>query len=166
MNTYDFKDSILVGEEGERIITSYLQGLTNISAIKDVRDMDDFRDMDIDLVLKTIEGEIISIEIKTDTYDTGNLFYEYLSCIETGILGCMEKTQADYIFYYFTKTKELYILPVPQFREWVHKKTYNFQTKKLFNNRHDLSKYTSAGYLIPKRYLEGSFECFDKKVFT
>lgn len=164
MNTYDFKDSILVGEEGERIITSYLQGLTNIADIRDVRDMDDFQDIDIDLVLKTIEGEIISIEIKTDTYDTGNLFYETYSCIETNSVGCMEKTQADYILYYFTKTNELYILNTAQFRAFVKEKSYNFQKKRLYNVRHDFSKYTSEGYLIPKIYLESSFDGIVKRI--
>lgn len=162
MREYDFNNSLLVGEEGEQIVATYLHNLSQFQEIKDVRDYPEFRTLDIDFVAKTTQGEVVSLEIKTDTYDTGNLFYETFSCVETSSIGCMEKTNADYILYYFTKTKELYILHTEEFRKWVNFKSYNFRSKKLFNIRHDQTRYTSMGYLIPKKYIEGSFEYYLK----
>lgn len=162
MKTYDFNESILIGEAGEEIVTNYLYSLSQFEEIKDVRDYSEFREMDIDLVAKTASGDIIALEIKTDTYDSGNLFYETISYLETDSLGCMEKTSADYILYYFTKTNELYILNTEEFRKWVNHKSYNFRSKIIHNIRHDYSKYTSKGYIIPKRYMEGSFEHYLK----
>lgn len=162
MRVYDFKDTINVGAQGESIIYDYLQNLDSFHEIKDVRDYPEFRDMDIDFVAQTTTSDIVSLEIKTDTYDTGNLFYEYTSCIETQSIGCMQKTQATYILYYFTKTKELYILQTDEFRQWVNDNIHTFRARQVKNWRYNGSQYTSLGYLIPKIYIENNFEYYLK----
>lgn len=164
MKDHEFSKSTLIGEMGEKRIMEFVKSLSFIEDIKDVSKDKQFQSLDIDLVAKLKDNSIKSIEIKTDTYDTGNLFYETMSCVETNSIGCMEKTEADLIFYYFIKTKELYILRTKELRKWFHNKKYNFQIKTLNNWRYDNSKYTSKGYAIPKRYLEGAFEHYQKYV--
>ena len=55
-------------------------------------------------------GNVITVEAKADKVISSNIFFETISNKEKNTLGCMLKTEADYIFYYFIAFKELYIL--------------------------------------------------------
>lgn len=162
MKTHDFNKSIIVGNAGERTVINFLKNRENVKSIREVQELKVFRDKDIDLIVELKDNRNYSVEIKTDTYNSGNIFYETMSSVETESLGCMEKTEADYLFYYFVYTKELYILDMKKYRNWFYVNKSNFQLKILKNKRFDASTYTSMGYTIPKKYLENNFKNYKK----
>lgn len=164
---YKFENSLNVGYEGEEKVKNFLLSLDNVESIESVQDIKKYQDDDIDFIVKFINKQFATIEVKTDTYKSGNLYYETKSCIEKNTLGCLEKTKADYIFYYFLKYDRLYILKTNLFREWVQEEIKNFNLnpsnsklnkKEVLNKRYsydnDNSLYTSEGYTIPLSYLE------------
>lgn len=165
---YEFKKSLDIGELGEDIIEKYLKSLNNVKKIESVKEIKKYQEEDIDFLVYLNEGKKVSIEVKCDSYKSGNLYYETKSCVEFNTIGCLEKTKADYIFYYFLNLNVLYIFKTEKFRAWVRKeiKQYNknpklskIQKKEVFNkafNKKDL--YTSQGYTIPLAHIESELK--------
>ena len=152
---YDFNESINVGNRGEEIIKSYLENNPNIVSVIDVSKDKKYQDEDIDFIIKLESGEEIPIELKTDRYTTGNIFYEYISNKEYNVEGCMIKSKAKCLFYYFINTKELYIIDFKSYREWVEKNYEMFDKKEVKNTNKRKNGVThSLGLLIPKSTLE------------
>lgn len=154
---YNFEESLDVGKNGEKIVYNYIKNNYKFLEIKDVSDIDGYKIKDIDLLCKYINGEYFEIEIKTDTYDTGNLFFETTSCVERNSLGCMLKTECYFLFYYFINTNELYILNMKEYRNWVIENINTFKKIQAKNKT-----FNSSGLLIPKGRLEKEF---NKKYF-
>ena len=160
MNTkeYNFVDSLEIGKQGELIIKHFLEQTFDIVA--DVSDIKEYQLQDIDYVC-TKGNTSITIEVKTDTYKSGNLYYEYYSCLERQTEGCMQKTKADIICYYFINTNELYILNTEQFRLWVNKNLSRFRPS-LVTNIMGTKMFHSQGYCVPKKFLENTFRYYKK----
>lgn len=170
---YEFNESLNVGELGEDIIEEYLNKLGNVKKIVSVKNIKKYQEKDIDFLVYLSNGKKVTIEVKSDSYKSGNLYYETKSCIEFNTLGCLEKTKADYIFYYFLNLNVLYIFKTNKFRSWVHKeikaydlnpKVSKIQKKEVYNkayNKTDL--YTSQGYTIPLNYIESELK--DTKIY-
>ena len=170
---YEFKKSLDVGELGENIIEKYLNNLKNVKRIESVKEMKKYQEDDIDFLVYLNGGKKVSIEVKCDSYKSGNLYYETKSCVEFNTLGCLEKTKADYIFYYFLNLNTLYIFKTEQFRSWVRKeidkcnknpKLSKIRKKEVLNrafNKKDL--YTSQGYTIPLLHIENELK--DTKIY-
>lgn len=116
-----FQQDLKTGNIGEEIIFEFLKANIATRTILDVRHDKFFQDIDIDFIQETLQSEIRKIEVKTDTlaHKTGNLAYEHTSNKYYNTIGCFEKTRADYIFYYLTETKELYILHTESLRNYV-----------------------------------------------
>ena len=115
-NIYEFKKSLNVGNAGEEKIKQFLLSLSNIESVKSVQNIKKYQDEDIDFIVTFKNKKQYTVEVKTDTYTSGNLYYETVSCAEKNTLGCLEKTKADFIFYYFAKYDRLYILKTNSFR--------------------------------------------------
>lgn len=174
-NVYDFKKSLTVGNQGEEIIKNFLYSLNHVLDVKSVQDIKEYQEIDIDFLVTLKENKSYSIEVKTDTYTSGNLYYETISCIEKNTMGCFEKTKSDFIFYYFTNLDKLYILKTNLFRNWVRQEINHFNSnpeksvlkqKEVFNKRYSKNKndiYTSQGYTIPLYYLEKKLN--NKKIY-
>lgn len=163
---HDFNKSINVGDNGEQIIKSYFENNPNIVDVIDVSKDKKYQDKDIDFIVKLKNGEDISIELKTDTYDTGNIFFEAISNKEYNVLGCMIKSKAKCLFYYFIETKELYIIDFKEYKKWVNKNNARFAKKKIKNiNRYGNDITHSIGLLIPKKIFEKEMVGhFNKKI--
>lgn len=164
---YKFENSLTVGCEGEEKIKQFLLSLNNVLKVQSVQNIKKYQIDDIDFIIEFTNKKIATIEVKTDTYKSGNLYYETKSCVEKNTIGCLEKTKANYIFYYFNKYDRLYILKTNLFREWVREEIKNFNLdpdnsklnkKQVFNKRYSDNNsnnlYTSEGYTIPLYYLE------------
>ena len=174
-NIYEFKNSLNIGNEGEAKVKIFLLSLNNVSSVQSVQNIKKYQDDDIDFIVTLKDFRKFTIEVKTDTYKSGNLYYETKSCIEMNTPGCLEKTKADFIFYYFNKFDRLYILKTNLFRKWVQQEIHKFNLnpknsklnkKEVFNKRANSgpnSIYTSEGYTIPLHYLEK--QLFNTKIY-
>ena len=116
-----FQQDLRTGSIGEDVIFNFLKSNTNTKSVIDVRHDTLFQELDVDFIQETHDNQIRKLEVKTDTmaHNTGNLAYEHTSNKHYNTIGCFEKTRADYIFYYLTVTKELYILHTNSLREYV-----------------------------------------------
>lgn len=162
---YDFRDSLEIGYEGEEIVLQYLQSRPNVIGIADVRHKSEFRKLDIDFVVLLNSGYIKWVEVKADTYKSGNFFFETLSCIETDSLGRFYKSMADLWCYYFVNTGELYTFNLPELVKWFKENQWQkcIKQKCVKNYRAvEGETYTTEGYIVPKWFLEGSFTKFNK----
>ena len=121
------KDNI-VGQNGEYIIYNYLSNHSSTINLIDVSKNKWFQQFDIDFIQIT-KDEINKIEVKTDRIadKTGNMVYEIYSDKRFYTLGCFEKTEADYIFYYLINTNILYIFDTQELREWVLEHQHNLK---------------------------------------
>ena len=156
MKTHNFEDSNNLGKWGEGIIRTYLEGKPNIRRYQDVSDIESYRKQDIDAILHFLSGKRQKIEIKTDKYTTGNIFYETESCIEFNTPGCMEKTRAEFLYYYLPGFDKVYVLQMDKYRIWFHLHKHMFKYHKFKNSKKSGDTH-SGGYAIPISYLEAHF---------
>ena len=162
---HEFNKSIVVGQAGEEIIKEYLRKNPKVKGFDDVSNIQRFQNRDIDLIVDFLDGTAVAVEVKTDTYTSGNIFYETMSNMECGVVGCMVKSKANFLFYYFTETKELYIMNFDKYRAWFRKNKHLFTRKLLKNkNKAGTGTYTSEGYTIPKKFLEENFTAYKKVI--
>lgn len=147
---------------GEEIVFHHISRQKNIKEIRDVRNIREYQQKDIDYILVTTDDKEVSIEIKTDSYDSPNIFFETMSCIETNSIGCMYKTQAKYLYYYFLKTNELYIFDMAKYRDWVTENIGGFKKRIVKNWRRGQGvTYCSEGYLVPKESIHKTFKHYN-----
>lgn len=138
---YLFNTQVRETNEGTKEILNYFKAkgysFTNVENDKE------YQKIDVDYICKNGNKESL-LEIKVDSYKTGNIFYEYYSNFELKTQGCFEKTKADFILYYFSQLRTLYILNPIALREYV---TYNKNTwtPKYIPN----TTFHSMGFAIP-----------------
>lgn len=127
----EFLIDLKTGEIGESAVLKFLQNESNVEDVIDVRNDKVFQKYDIDFLVYTDRSIIVPIEVKSDTmaHRTGNIAYEVLSNKHYNTKGCFEKTRARYIYYYLTKTKQLYQIDVKKLRN--HVKNYYANKRKL-----------------------------------
>ena len=107
MKSYTFDEKDEFSKNGIKSVCSYLNTLKKTIEIKNVEDDKEYQKNGIDLVWIYRKGKnnvMISIEVKTDKYMTGNFWLETLSNEKIGTLGCFIKCKAKYLFYYFKVT--------------------------------------------------------------
>ena len=137
-----FQNDLRTGELGEEVVYNFLSRNPNTSKVLDVRGDKVFQKLDVDFIQELISGGFRMIEVKTDTqaHYTRNLAYEHTSNKYYNTIGCFEKTKADYIFYYLTETKEVYILDTLRLRQYVRVHKSRFREVNMGDN--------ALGYLI------------------
>ena len=159
MRVHNFNNSQKIGERGEEIIQCFLESFGGIDHYEDVSKDKTFQKKDIDGLLWLKRGGKVPVEIKTDTYTTGNIFYETQSCVEFNTPGCMEKTEAKYLYYYFPNFKFMYCISMNEYRDWFHQNKSQFKYKTFENEKkYGNGTYHSGGYLIPMSYMEKHFD--------
>lgn len=107
------------------------------------------RQIDVDLLWLT-EKAAYKVEIKADRlgHRTHNFFFETISNQEKGTPGCFLYTEADLFFYYFTETRQLYILPMPATRTWFLPRQDQFP-ERATTTPAGKGHYTTVGRLVP-----------------
>ncbi|MEI4282541.1 hypothetical protein [Tetragenococcus halophilus] len=158
MQIHNFKDSKKLGDKGEAIVYQFMLNHPKIESVMDVRDDRNYQKIDVDYQVRMANGTELGVEVKTDSYKSGNIFYETVSAEEVASRGCLDKTQADYLFYYFINLDRLYILNMSAYRNFVQYYQSYFDTqgfrKELKNYRaNNADTYTSIGYAIPLSFL-------------
>lgn len=170
---YNFSNSKETGDLGEKIVAKFMSnGLMDTERLKFMsiqRVTDDayWRERDVDFIatFQTAKGDVIrqKIEIKTDTYTTENLFYEYISNVDEfnasggkfGV-GCLDKTEANILVYYLINLDIMYVFHMGKLREWMHKNKdqpwvrTSYVRNKPKNNQ---PEYKTAGYVFNRQYL-------------
>ena len=157
---YEFKSSNKIGRQGEQFVKQQILELhPNVVSITDVSDDKFYQKQDIDFVVDFTSGKQATVEIKTDTYKTGNMFFETISNEEYQTKGCLMKTNADFLFYYFSNYQNgvLYIFKMKAFRKFVLDNLPHFRERRVTNTTH-----TSIGYIVPLSYIENNFAEYKK----
>jgi hypothetical protein len=148
MNTYSFKQSYDVSKLGVDRVVDLLSLIDDTVDIINVENDKSFQEFDIDLVHVT-NRDVVNIEVKADTYESENFFFETVSNATKGTHGCFMYTRADYLYYYFIKSNKLYVLPVASTREWFLKNINRFPKKELATKENSRILYHSYGYTVP-----------------
>ncbi len=162
MKLHDFDDSIEHGKAGEAVVAKWLEHFPGVERYEDVSDNPAFQEKDIDGIVWIKGNRYTTAEIKTDSYTSGNFFYETHSCVETNTIGCMERTDATHLYYYFTEYKEIYVLNMEAYRKWAlaeHAAHPDILKDKRLQNKSKNKKrvHHSAGFIIPIAYLKEHF---------
>lgn len=133
-------------------------GQNSIVSIDDVEDIHEYQEIDVDLLINYTNRQVL-VEIKADRHHkTGNFFFETVSNVERDTLGCFLYTQADYIFYYFIHIQTLYVLPMPQVRQWFLTNIDNFSQRAVQTPVGGGRYYTTLGRLVPIKDVMQEFE--------
>jgi hypothetical protein len=117
--------------------------------VHNVEDDPAYRLVDVDLLWVT-DKAFYRVEIKADRlgHQTGNFFFETVSNKEKDTPGCFLYTEADLLFYYFTVTRQLYILRMPATRTWFLPRQDQFPERETTTPVGG-GVYTTIGRLIP-----------------
>lgn len=120
-----FHKDVKRGKIGENIFKwivseGRLPHVGKVYDMEDKNEVKEYRDADIDFVLKTSKG-IKTVEVKTDMYASPNMAYEYIDEQTDKYYkwGCLEKTKADYLFYVFPLTRLFLFVDMHSLREWM-----------------------------------------------
>ena len=150
---YEFNKSLSLGTIGEKIVLNWLYSIKDIDEIVDVRKDKKYQKIDVDF-LAYIGASIYKLEVKTDSYPSGNIYYETISYVDKNnkdVPGCMEKTRADLLLYYFEKFDELFIIKMPKYRLWFKKAKALNKIGALKTVRN--TTFTSYGYAFPRELI-------------
>ena len=138
-----------IGKQGEDHVLYYLHNRGKAKHIIDVRNIRTYQVIDVDFLVTFEDDKQYKVEVKTDTYKSGNIYWESISSEESGSDGCFEKTEADYLFYYYINWKRLYIFEMDKYREWFKEQESDFKKlgyQKTVKNKHrGNGHYTSTG---------------------
>jgi hypothetical protein len=153
IKSYTFTEKNDFSKKGISVVCAYLSHLKKTILVKNVEDDPDYQKNDIDLVWvykKEDKQLMISIEVKTDKYTTGNFWLEILSNEELGTPGCFLKSKAKYLFYYFTKWDSMYIMPLGVAKGWFLANLDRFKTSKTTTKDEKGNyRHTTVGKLVP-----------------
>lgn len=116
-----FEDSLCQGAIGEHVVWNLLIKMPNVAQVIDVRDDERFRNKDIDFLMQTIADKrkvIKYVEVKTDfkAHETGNFVYEVST---SGNVGCLAKTEADYVFYYLPGSHVVHLIDMRKLNDYL-----------------------------------------------
>lgn len=78
---YNMKDQLAVGKLGEQVAIDYVKkscelGRLSFESYEDVRSIKTYQEQDIDFLIHRKDGRTVTLDAKTDTYTTGNIFLE------------------------------------------------------------------------------------------
>ena len=109
---YTMDNQLKVGWHAERAVGIWLQTGLGYN-VQDVRKIKVYRDEDVDFIANHLK-----IEVKGDRYPEKNICFETTSNVEKNTEGCFLKTKCDFLMYYYFQTGNIYVLPMPQTRNW------------------------------------------------
>lgn len=179
---YVFSESLTVGGLGESIMKQHLEHSANVKEVLDVSHEPEYQDKDIDFVV-TLKNrkDPVTVEVKTDTYKSGNFFFETVSNSGAQTQGCMYKSKADFILYYFLGYDKVYMIKRTAFLRWFEEMqqqddqrakeakakgeayTREFQKKSVWNKASGGRKgYRTEGYVFAISKLESTLSTYRK----
>ncbi len=145
---YGFREQLELGKAGE----SRLNGLWRDLRVVDVSDDPEWRRAGVDRLLVFPDGRQVTVEYKTDfiAHRTGNLVFETVSDDVTGVPGWGLSSKAEYLVYLVEKAGVVYLIRLPELREWVLARVSMFRRAAADNGT-----YRTLSLLVPFSMLEG-----------
>lgn len=113
MKTYSFNAQLTHGQRGEELLDKLFETLGY--TIKQATDDEQRKGIDRHLALPNQEMSI-TVEYKTDYYDSGNAFVETDSVLGSK-RGWAYTSQADYLVYAVIRRKRAWMIPMSNIRE-------------------------------------------------
>lgn len=111
-------------------VLNWLKILPQTLDLQIVEKRPEYQAQKIDLLLTTNKGTF-KIKIKSDSCNTTENFF-----FETHPSGAFMSTQADWLFYYFVNSRSLYLLPLPETRNWLKDNLNQFLSKIIENENY------------------------------
>jgi hypothetical protein len=152
--TYKMRAVSRVGKEAAVDIARWLRSLPETVAVADVEDEPSWQEVDVDLLWiyqdANLDLRTVPIEVKGDRWDaSGNFFFETISNQGRGSEGCFLYTEAEFVYYYFINSHRLFILPMPQTRDWFVRHLDDFREAETSTPAGDGDFYVTVGRLVP-----------------
>lgn len=153
-----FNKHLELGLRGELLVEKAIDSNPFLSIKEDVRYNRFFQTLDIDYLINihSLEGTISSsLEVKSDYKHkyTGNMFFQELSNVDTGRLGDIFRTEAEYIAYVFVPEEKIWLFKTKELQDWLLKNAYRF---KRISNAGAYKR--TCGWIISSRFF------FDEKI--
>lgn len=144
MVQHKFEEDNSAGKRGEKLFKEFLE--KSGKQCKDVSDDPKYQKDDIDFIVEGKSGNELSFEVKNDSKIayTGNIFYESISNVDYGTVGCFEKTKADFIVICSEPENKFYLIRSNILKDYVRDNRSSLR----YISRVEGSN--SAGYLVPK----------------
>lgn len=132
-----FAEDLSFGREGEAVVRNLLESSGNFDYVIDCSNDKYFQQKDIDVLALVNDGHIAKYEVKTDrkAHETGNIAFELAT---NGNIGCLAKTEADYVMYYIEGNGKLYCFNARQMRQYLER--HRFKLYRMGDN--------AEGYLL------------------
>ena len=172
---HNFHQSIKTGAIGEEIIKYFVEKNFAVESVVSVAGDPKYQQDDIDFIVTFKNGKKVTLEVKTDTYDT-NFFYEVISNDIYNTPGCLVKTKADVVVYYFINLEIVYFIDRKHFQNWFQQHEFDtvvdeygltemvMKAKSLTNtDRSGLGTYKSKGKVFSMVYFEKNFDGWYQK---
>ena len=155
MTLYNFPDRLGIGKRGEQIFEQHAKNSQEVIDIKDVSNERKYFSKGIDYIIKKRNGAIVNIDVKCDTYSSGNFFIEI--GYDDGRSGCIYTTEADYWFYIFVKQEpmEAWWLNIERVREYMESYGAGWFNCHVRNIDRAGNEFFAIGSPIPKDILPG-----------
>lgn len=128
-----------IGKIGEGIVINLIENAFQ-HEVEDVSEDRYWQEVDVDLLtvdpmvehINYVTGEVTypeptKVEVKTDTTNTPNIFFETVSNAKRAIQGNMITSAADVLMYVHLEHKFILSVNLPLFRDWVRARKDTFR---------------------------------------
>lgn len=150
---YEWDERVAKGKVGIVLVTRLLNRDARTVEVENVEEFADYRRADVDLLWQRRDGrhgiETWKVEVKTDTYMTGNMAFELMSVIENNTPGCFLVSEADLWYYCFPGFGVAYVLPMPETREWFLYEKPPHEVKETWSTGPGGRVYHSRSAMVP-----------------
>lgn len=150
---YDWKDKLAAGKEGVDLITTMLKARPETVSIEDTQDNPAYQPKGIDFLWhrKDSDGkvEVVAVEVKWDTYTSGNIALETVSIVENGTQGCFLTSQADLWIYCFPGYARALVMPLRQARDWFLKNQERYRRRVTSSRDEGKPQWHTEVALVP-----------------
>lgn len=155
-NIASFEERLAVESEHMERVQSFLYAREETVGIAEAT-LEEQKRLDVDFHwLRTMDDSLeqVKVEVKFDTqgHATGNFAFETVSNELRSSAGCILRSEADLLFYYFCESRELWVMGMREVREWFLEEmasTKNrFRSFETYTERDGLV-YPSYGRLVP-----------------
>ncbi len=130
-------------------IGAWLDGHPETVSVQDVRGVPAHRGAGVDFVWRTQQATY-TLQVIGDRWDdTGSFYFETHGDGQLGNAGSFFYTEAQYTFYYFVASRMLYILPMPETRQWLKPRLETFPERRMTAPAAGGEHCIMAGHFVP-----------------